>query len=130
MSSATKPTTVATPWGRAIVVEQAAISQEGDGRAFGSLVQLLELTNGGKRLVRLAYTTDGVARRGPVTLRLEDLDALRAELAPLPGLTAALSRATTVPARGGLGIGGPGAEAGRCDNGRGDQARLGFLRRR
>ena len=32
----------------------------------------------GELLVRFAYTTGGVARRGPVTLRAQDLDRLRA----------------------------------------------------
>jgi hypothetical protein len=40
--------------------------------------------------VRFAYATDGVARRGPVTLRLRDLEKLRAALAKHPGLKEAL----------------------------------------
>ena len=58
-------------------------------KRFSSLVQLLE--NGkGERLVRFAYATDGVARRGPVTLRLRDLEKLRAALEKSPGLAEAL----------------------------------------
>jgi hypothetical protein len=52
-------------------------------------VQLLE-TATGERLVRFAYTTDGVARRGPVTLRTKDIERLRASLERAPGLRAAL----------------------------------------
>ena len=59
------------------------------GKRFASIVQLLE--NGkGERLVRFAYATDGVARRGPVTLRLSDLEKLRAGLDKHPGLAEAL----------------------------------------
>ena len=47
-------------------------------------------TDKGERLVRFAYTTDGAARRGPVTLRLRDLERLRAALAEHPGLAAAI----------------------------------------
>jgi hypothetical protein len=53
------------------------------------LVQLLE-SDKGERLVRFAYTTDGVSRRGPVTLRLRDLERLRAALGEHPGLSEAL----------------------------------------
>ncbi len=52
-------------------------------------MQLLE-TATGERLVRFAYTTDGVARRGPVTLRAKDIERLRATLERAPGLRAAL----------------------------------------
>jgi hypothetical protein len=82
-------TTVATPWGRATVVEELALAQQAGERRFSSLVQLLAAPNG-ERLVRFAYTTDGVARRGPVTLRTRDLERLRKGLARRPGLAAAL----------------------------------------
>jgi hypothetical protein len=82
-------TTVATPWGRATVVEELALAQQAGGRRFASLVQLLAVPNG-ERLVRFAYTTDGVARRGPVTLRTRDLERLHRGLASRPGLAAAL----------------------------------------
>ncbi len=62
----------ATPWGDASVLDQLEIPQRAGERRFASVVQLLE--NGkGERLVRFAYTTDGSARRGPVTLRARDL---------------------------------------------------------
>jgi hypothetical protein len=41
-------------------------------------------------MVRFAYTTDGVSRRGPVTLKRRDLERLRAALAEHPGLAEAL----------------------------------------
>jgi hypothetical protein len=71
--------TVSTPWGKASVVEEIQIPQAGSGKAFASLVQLLEGA-GGELLIRFAYTTGGVSRRGPVTLRAEDLDLLRVGL--------------------------------------------------
>ncbi|HJV29638.1 MAG TPA: hypothetical protein VJ645_03900 [Gaiellaceae bacterium] len=85
------PTKVATPWGDAALVDQLEIRQRAGDRRFASVVQLLENAKG-ERLVRFAYTTDGTARRGPVTLRARDLahmhDALRRhpELAEMLGL--------------------------------------------
>ena len=68
-----------TPWGKAEVLEEARVQQRGGGKSFASVVQLLE-TDKGEVLVRIAYTTDGIARRGPVTLRLRDLGRLQASL--------------------------------------------------
>ena len=82
-------TKAATPWGPARLVEELRLPQQAGDKRFASLVQLLE--NGkGERLVRFAYATDGVARRGPVTLRARDLERLRAALAKHPGLAEAL----------------------------------------
>jgi hypothetical protein len=81
--------TVATPWGAAHPVEQLTLQQRAGDKRFASLVQLLE-TDKGERLVRFAYTTDGTARRGPVTLKLRDLERLRAALAQHPALAEAL----------------------------------------
>jgi hypothetical protein len=78
-------TKAATPWGPATLVDELRLPQQSGGKRFASLVQLLEDGNG-ERLVRFAYATDGVARRGPVTLRLRDLERLRAALAKHPGL--------------------------------------------
>jgi hypothetical protein len=75
----------ATPWGQATLVEELKLQQQAGDKRFASLVQLLE-TAGGERLVRFAYATDGVARRGPVTLRARDLERLRAALEKHPGL--------------------------------------------
>jgi hypothetical protein len=44
----------------------------------------------GERLVRFAYSTDGVARRGPVTLRERDVVRLRTLLDQHPDFGAAL----------------------------------------
>jgi hypothetical protein len=61
------------------VIEELEIPQHAGERTFSSLVQLLEV-EGGERLVRFAYATGGVGRRGPVTLRAADVEALRAGL--------------------------------------------------
>jgi hypothetical protein len=79
---------VATPWGRAEVVDELTVPQRAAERRFASVVQLLE-TAGGERLVRFAYSTDGVARRGPVTLRERDVARLHALLEKHPDLGAA-----------------------------------------
>jgi len=78
-------TTVTTPWGRADVVDELRVAQRAGERRFASLVQLLE-TKEGEQLVRFAYTTGGQARRGPVTLRVRDLERLRTALERAPAL--------------------------------------------
>jgi hypothetical protein len=78
-----------TPWGRAELVEELTVRQQAGDRRFASVVQLLE-TERGERLVRFAYSTDGVARRGPVTLRERDLARLRTALGQHPKLAEAL----------------------------------------
>lgn len=81
--------TVTTPWGRAAVLEEVALSQASGSKELGALVQLLE-GPGGERLVRFAYTTGGTARRGPVTLRAEDVERLREALRERRALARAL----------------------------------------
>jgi hypothetical protein len=81
--------TSATPWGPAQTVEQLTLRQRAGEKRFASVVQLLE-TEKGERLIRFAYTTGGVARRGPVTLRQRDVERLRAALAEHPALAEAL----------------------------------------
>jgi hypothetical protein len=71
------------------MVEQVTVQQRAGEKRFASVIQLLE-TEEGERLVRFAYTTGGVARRGPVTLRLRDLERLRTALSEHPGLAEAL----------------------------------------
>jgi hypothetical protein len=78
-------TKAATPWGQAELVDEVTVRQQAGEQRFASVVQLLE-TARGERLVRFAYSTDGVARRGPVTLRERDLARLRAALAQHPDL--------------------------------------------
>jgi hypothetical protein len=85
---ATTPT-AATPWGTAGVVEEVTVPQRAGDKRFSVVVQLLE-TRGGERLIRFAYTTDGSARRGPVTMRARDLERLRAALERAPVLGEAL----------------------------------------
>ena len=82
-------TKTATPWGRAELVEELTVRQQAGERRFASVVQLLE-TADGERLVRFAYSTGGIARRGPVTLRQRDVARLRELLAKRPELSEAL----------------------------------------
>jgi hypothetical protein len=84
----TRSKTSTTPWGVAKTLEQLTLPQRAGEKRFASVIQLLE-TERGERLVRFAYTTGGVARRGPVTLRLRDLERLRAALAEHPELARA-----------------------------------------
>jgi hypothetical protein len=76
---------VATPWGAATPVEQAVIAQRAGEKRFATVVELLE-TERGETLVRVAYSTGGSVRRGPVTLRARDLERLRTALADRPRL--------------------------------------------
>jgi hypothetical protein len=78
-----------TPWGRAEILEEVKVSQRVANKTFASVVQLLE-TSDGETLIRIAYTTDGIARRGPVTLRPRDVEQLRAKLGDDSALAAAL----------------------------------------
>ncbi len=80
-----KTVTVATPWGAAVVVDEVSVPQRAGDRRFAVVAQLLE-TREGERLIRFAYTTDGSARRGPVTMRARDLERLRAALERAPVL--------------------------------------------
>jgi hypothetical protein len=79
----------ATPWGKAVLVDEVVVPQTSGGRRFSTHVQLLE-TDAGERLVRVAYSTSeqGWVRRGPVTLTVEDLTRLLEELASHPELAA------------------------------------------
>ena len=65
----------ATPWGQAAIVDEIVVEQESGERSFVTHVQLLEVGDG-ERLLRLAYATGDrpSVRRGPVTLRVADLD--------------------------------------------------------
>ena len=84
----TKNAKAATPWGSSRVLDEVTVPQRAGEKRFSTVVQLLE-TEKGERLVRFAYTTGGVARRGPVTLRSRDVDRLRAALSDHPELAAA-----------------------------------------
>ena len=85
-----KPRSVATPWGPAGVVEEVSVPQRAGNQRFAVIVQLLETSSGRERLVRFAYTTEGSARRGPVTMRARDIERLRAALERAPVLGEAL----------------------------------------
>jgi hypothetical protein len=89
--SANGKATAATPWGSAELVDELKLPQRAGEKRFFSVVQLLEV--GGERLVRFAYSTGGNARRaarGPVTLRVRDLERLRASLDEHPELAEVL----------------------------------------
>lgn len=80
---------ITTAWGKAKLLEEVTLPQRAGQKRFASVVQLLE-DEKGDWLVRFAYTTDGTARRGPVTLRNADLERLRERLGDHPSLAAAL----------------------------------------
>ena len=82
-------TKTTTPWGHATVVEKVTLAQHAGDKRFTSVFELLE-DEKGTQLVRIAYTTSGVTRRGPVTLRARDLDRLHDALAKAPALAGAL----------------------------------------
>jgi len=80
----------ATPFGPAVLVERVSLPQSAGDKRFTSHIELLE-TERGDRLVRVAYSTDGAVRRGPVTFRARDLRRLRGALAKTPILAALLA---------------------------------------
>lgn len=81
-----------TAWGKAYVIEHVEIPQHAEGKEFASVIELLEDSKG-MSMLRFAYSTDGKARRGPVTLRAPDLARLKKALAKKPELAAALAAA-------------------------------------
>ena len=80
-----KAQVASTPWGAAAILEEASVQQRAGEKQFAVVVQLLEGVRG-ERLIRFAYTTSGSARRGPVTMRVRDLERLRAALERAPVL--------------------------------------------
>jgi hypothetical protein len=78
-----------TPWGAAEIVDELVLPQRAGDRRFAAMIQLLAGAKG-EPLVRFAFATDGVARRGPVTLRARDVARLRDALGAHPALAAAL----------------------------------------
>lgn len=78
-----------TPWGPAEVLEELRVAQRAGERRFETIVQLL-VDGKGEELVRFAYSTDGTARRGPVTLRGRDLERFRLAVGEHPRIAAAL----------------------------------------
>jgi hypothetical protein len=80
----------ATPWGTAVLLDEVVVAQRAGEKRFATIVQLLE-TEKGERLVRFSYSTGGVGRRGPVTLRPRDLARLREALADHPELAEAVA---------------------------------------
>jgi hypothetical protein len=92
-------TKTATPWGPASLVEELTVPQRSGDKRFASVVQLLEGAKG-ERLVRFAYSTDGTARRGPVTLRARDVERLVSSLAGCPQLAEMLGFGVKEGAKG------------------------------
>ena len=82
-------TATSTPWGPATLVERVTLPQRVGEKRFASLLELLE-DKRGVRFIRVAYSTGGTARRGPVTLRERDLVRLREALQKTPELAEAL----------------------------------------
>ena len=82
-------TRATTAWGEATVLEEVVLPQDAGEKQFTSVVQLLEGAEG-ELFVRFAYATAGTARRGPVTLRVGDVERLREALAERPRLAAVL----------------------------------------
>jgi hypothetical protein len=80
---------LSTPWGTATLVERVTLPQRAGEKRFSSVIELLEGAQG-ERLIRFAYSTDGVARRGPVTLRARDVLRLHTALEKAPQLAEAL----------------------------------------
>jgi hypothetical protein len=89
----------ATPWGPATLVEELSVPQRSGDKRFSSIVQLLEGAKGERR-VRFAYSTDGTARRGPVTLRERDVAKLLGGLTACPQLAEILGIGVTEVATG------------------------------
>ena len=81
---------VATPWGAAELLDEVTVPQRAAEKRFSIVVQLLE-TGRGEPLVRIAYSTGGTVRRGPVTMRTRELERLRAALGARPALRALLA---------------------------------------
>jgi hypothetical protein len=82
---------ITTAWGQAELVEEVSIAQSNDNRHFMTHVQLLA-SDEGEPLLRFAYSTDDVARRGPVTLRVSDLKRLSKSLEKTPKLRALVAQ--------------------------------------
>jgi hypothetical protein len=80
---------VSTPWGKARKTASVSVGQRSGDRRFATVVELLE-TARGEQLLRFAYSTDGIVRRGPVTLRARDMERLRAALEREPALREAV----------------------------------------
>lgn len=80
---------ISTAFGSAKLVEEVTLKQSAGDKSFATLVQLLE-TDEGHALVRVCYSTDGVARRGPVTFRAADVRRLAKLLSKAPRLRAVI----------------------------------------
>ena len=89
---------ITTAWGRAELVEEVVVPQSNEAKEFFTHVQLLS-NEEGEQLLRFAYATGDVARRGPVTLRVADMKRLSKGLEKTPKLHAFLKGAVAKPTR-------------------------------
>jgi hypothetical protein len=84
---------VTLPWGKARVIEEVCIEGSASGERFVELgVTRLTATDGDEELLRFFYRTDGATRRGPLTLRENEIDELATALSNAPELRAMLRR--------------------------------------
>jgi hypothetical protein len=76
---------VQLPWGRATVEEEATISAGASERVLELGVARLSGVDG-EQLLRFFYRSEGRTRRGPLTLRADEIAALALELRKQPEL--------------------------------------------
>ena len=65
------------------MVEEVKVAQRAAEKRFTTIVQLLAGADD-EPFVRISYTTDGVVRRGPVTLKVRDLERVLSGVAEQP----------------------------------------------
>jgi len=82
------PRPFAFPWGRGQIVEEVRTR----GEHHVPAIQLLEYEGGGLSIRFCYYDHRGRFQRGPLLVRAEELDSLRAELARAPRLRELLQR--------------------------------------
>lgn len=76
---------VTTPFGKAERHVTVKVPQRAGEHRYEIVAELLQ-TGRGEMLVRLAYSSEGRVRRGPITLRRADIQRLRAALDRHPQL--------------------------------------------
>jgi hypothetical protein len=84
------PRPFAFPWGAGEIVEEASIPAHADGHGWEPTVQLLLYAEGGESLRFCYYDERGRFGRGPMLLRPEDVEPLRAALDHAPRIRALL----------------------------------------
>jgi hypothetical protein len=84
------PRPFAFPWGSGEVVEEASVPATAEAHAWEPTIQLLAYAEGGETLRFCYYDARGRFGRGPMLLRPEDVEPLRAALAGAPRIRALL----------------------------------------